>query len=124
MRRKGRKIPLDSCRREDQAALDAADTRKVPTDCRGLESSEPPAAGPVDRLVSPSLSQSRVPYDLLAVCLLLLLAVALVFGKSLISTLSTTTTTCWSENPIVARGITADGLVWAFTTSRRTCGIR
>ena len=54
----------------------------------------------------------------LAVCLLLILAVALVFGETLrFDFVNYDDNLLVYENPIVARGVTAHGLAWAFTTS-------
>ncbi len=53
-----------------------------------------------------------------AVCGILLLAVALVFGKAVLyDFVNYDDDTLVYENPVVARGFTGQGIVWAFTTS-------
>ena len=60
----------------------------------------------------------RKPYGWLVACGLLLLAVALVFGKTLLNDfVNYDDDVLVYENPVVARGLTTQGVAWAFTTS-------
>ena len=72
----------------------------------------------VARLDSAFAPQVRRPYGLLVVCGLLLLAVALVFGKTVLyDFVNYDDGPLVYENPIVAQGVTAKGVAWAFTAS-------
>ncbi len=89
-----------------------------PPEPRSPERSKRVAAGMVDRLISGFASQVRMPSGVLAVCGLLLLAVVLVFGQTvLFGFVNYDDDVLVSENPMVARGVTAAGVVWACTAS-------
>ena len=63
---------------------------------------------------SPPLNRYVVP----AVCACLLLAVALIFGKTVrYDFVNFDDGALVYENPVVARGLTAQGVAWAFTTA-------
>jgi Flp pilus assembly protein TadD len=83
------------------------------------ERSKPMASGAVDRRAAvPAPHQDRWPYGLPAVCGLLLLAVALIFGKTVsYDFVNYDDDRLVCENPVVARGVTAQGVVRAVTTS-------
>ena len=68
--------------------------------------------------VSPSSSPGlRNPYTVLAVCGLLVLAVALVFGQTVrFEFVNYDDNEYVYENPQVAHGLTVQGIAWAFTT--------
>ena len=74
--------------------------------------------GARDYLARGSTPQSQRPYGPLAVCGLLLLAVALIFGKAVrYDFVNFDDDVLVYENPMVARGLTAQGMGWAFTTN-------
>jgi tetratricopeptide (TPR) repeat protein len=101
--------PLMSRRkdRNTKAGVAAADDRpRRPSDAAVRL---PPAQTPV---------RAPSPYAAAAVCGLLLLAVALIFGNTVsYDFVSYDDGLLVCENPVVARGITAQGVAWAFTTS-------
>ncbi len=98
---------------------------ELPYSVHGLKSTSTSKDG-ADPLLKPSLENKcplgaaphfQRPYTALAVCGLLVLAVALVFGKTLLfDFVNFDDGNLVYENPMVQRGLTADGFIWALTT--------
>ena len=81
--------------------------------------------GTADRLASGSTTRAGRPYLPLAVCGLLLLAVIAVFGQTARHDFVNFDDDDYVyENRHVRRGLTAEGIAWAFTTYHATTGTR
>ena len=113
MSRKAKKKPPDSHDRPQNLSR--------PTDVPHLHGDVAvgPGEGPDFRPVKMRLCSSpRSRYAISAVCGLLLLAVALIFGKTVLyDFVNFDDDVLVYENPIVARGVTAQGIAWAFTAN-------
>ncbi len=77
---------------------------------------------PKNRLAPASASAVRVPYSLLAVCGLLLLAVAAVFGQTVGYKFVNFSDDAEyvTDNRLVQQGLSGEGIVWALTTFHTT----
>ncbi len=77
---------------------------------------------PKNRLAPVGASAVRVPYSLLAVCGLLLLAVAAVFGQTVSHDFVyfSDDAEYVTDNRLVQQGLTGQGIVWALTTFHTT----
>ena len=91
-----------------------------PAEPRDPEGAGQATRGTVSRRASGSAGQDQEPRRLLAACGLLLLAVAAVFGKTVLyDFVNFDDDLLVSEHPIVVHGITARGIVSAFTGGGR-----
>ena len=87
--------------------------------CRA-ERSEPTVGAPLESR-APALAIQR-PYEVQAVCGLLLLAVVLVFGQTVFYDFVNIDDPMYvPDNPIVTRGVTAHGIYLAFTGRGCAC---
>ena len=96
---------------------------RVPKERRPLEvcraeRSEPTAGAPLESRAPGSAPAVQRPYDVPAVCGLLLLAVVLVFGKTVLyDFVNFDDPQLTYANSMVTRGSTVEGIRWALTTS-------